>query len=125
MSSEAISLDGIIKGIVSIGASSILITLIVRYVTIIVLIILSPIAIMFAVNSCTYSLFSAWCKKLLVCILTQNIIAVILIIPLSFKNTDDVMYKVVLAGSMYLLYMINNFARELINIGGGINVRKQ
>ncbi len=124
MSSDAISIDGVIKGVISIGSSSILITLAIRYVTIIVLIIISPIAIMMAANDGTYSLFLAWIKSFLVSILTQNIIALILIIPLSFKNTDGTMYKIVLAGSMYMLYKINNFARELINISGGMNVRK-
>ena len=124
MSKDAISIDGIIKGVVSIGASSILITLLIRYVTIIVLIILSPIAIMLAVNSNTYSLFLTWLKTFLVNILTQNIIAIILIIPLSFKNTDEIMYKIVLAGSIYLLYKINTFSKELINITGDNYDRK-
>ena len=60
MSSDAISIDGVIKGVISIGASSILITLAIRYVTIIVLIILSPVAIMLAANDNTYSLFLAY-----------------------------------------------------------------
>lgn len=124
MSNDAVSIDGIIKGVVSVGASSMLITLLVRYVTIIVLIILSPIAIMLAANSSTYSLFLAWLRTFLINILTQNLISIILIIPLSFKNTDEIMYKVVLAGSMYLLCRITNFAREIINISGGANVRK-
>lgn len=124
MSNDAVSIDGIIKGVVSVGASSMLITLLVRYVTIIVLIILSPIAIMLAANSSTYSLFLAWLRTFLINVLTQNLIAIILIIPLSFKNTDEIMYKVVLAGSMYLLCRITNFAREIINISGGANVRK-
>ena len=124
MSSDAISIDGVIKGVISIGASSILITLAIRYVTIIVLIILSPVAIMLAANDNTYCLFLAWLKSFLISILTQNIIAVILIIPLSFKNTDGIMYKIVLVGSMYLLYKINNFVREIINISGGVNARK-
>ncbi|MBR6688620.1 MAG: hypothetical protein IKL68_01220 [Clostridia bacterium] len=124
MSKDAISIDGIIKGVVSIGASSILITLLIRYVTVIILIILSPIAIMLSVNSSTTSLFFAWLKSFLVNILSQNLIAIILIIPLSFKNTEEIMYKIILAGSIYLLYKINSFARELINISGGINARK-
>jgi hypothetical protein len=125
MSKDAVSIDGIIKGVFSIGASSILITLLVRYVTIIVLIILSPIAIMLAANSNTYSLFFAWLKTFLVNILMQNIIAIVLIIPLSFKNTDDIMYKIVLAGSIYLLYKINTFTKELISVTGDNYVRKQ
>ncbi len=121
MSNDAISVDGIIKGVVSLGASSILITFAIRYVTIMILILLSPIAIMFAASNNTYSLFFTWLKTFLINILTQNIIAVILAIPLSFKNTDEMMYKIVIVGSIYLLYKINTFVRELINISGGIN----
>lgn len=124
MGKDAVSIDGVIKGVVSIGASSMLITLAIRYVTIIILVILSPVAIMFAASGNTYSLFLAWIKSFLISILTQNIIAIVLIIPLSFKNAEDVMYKIVLAGSMYLLYKINTFSRELINITGGNGVRK-
>ena len=124
MSNDAVSIDGIIKGVVSLGASSILITLSIRYVTAIVLVLLSPIAIMFAASNNTYSLFLAWLKAFLINILTQNIIAVILIIPLSIKETSELMYKIVLVGSIYLLYKINTFARELINISGGANGRK-
>ena len=124
MSNDAVSVDGIIKGVVSLGASSILITLSIRYVTAIVLVLLSPIAIMFAASNNTYSLFLAWLKAFLINILTQNIIAVILIIPLSIKDTGELMYKIVLVGSIYLLYKINTFARELINISGGANGRK-
>ncbi len=124
MSNDAVSIDGIIKGVVSLGASSILITLAIRYVTIFILILLSPIAIMFAASNNTYSLFFTWVKTFLINILTQNIIAVILIIPISFKNTDELMYKIVLVGSIYLLYKINTFTRELINISGGVNGRK-
>ena len=124
MSNDAVSVDGIIKGVVSLGASSILITLSIRYVTAIVLVLLSPIAIMFAASNNTYSLFLAWLKAFLINILTQNIIAVILIIPLSIKETGELMYKIVLVGSIYLLYKINTFTRELINISGGANGRK-
>ena len=124
MSNDAVSVDGIIKGVVSLGASSILITLSIRYVTAIVLVLLSPIAIMFAASNNTYSLFLAWLKAFLINILTQNIMAVILIIPLSIKDTGELMYKIVLVGSIYLLYKINTFARELINISGGANGRK-
>ncbi|MBR6614022.1 MAG: hypothetical protein IKK84_04575, partial [Clostridia bacterium] len=58
-------------------------------------------------------------------LLMQNIVVVVLIIPLSFKNTDEIMYKIVLVGSIYLLYKINTFARELINISGGVNGGKR
>ena len=125
MSTDAVSIDGIIKGVVSIGASSMLINFAIRYVTIVILILLAPVAIMFAASNNTCSLFFAWLKTFLLNLLMQNIVVVVLIIPLSFKNTDEIMYKIVLVGSIYLLYKINTFARELINISGGVNGGKR
>lgn len=121
MSSDFLSLDGMIKGIISFGATSILLTLIIRYVTVIVLIIIAPIAFMLSASDVTYSLFFSWCKTLLVNLLTQHVIAVILIIPLALKKIDETMYKVILTGSVYLLYKINNFSKELLN---GWSIRK-
>ena len=121
MSSDFLSLDGMIKGVVSFGATSLLLTLIIRYVTIIILIIIAPVAFMLAASDATYSLFFSWCKTLLVNLLMQHIIAVILIIPLALKKTDETMYKVILTGSIYLLYKINNFSKELLS---GWSVRK-
>ena len=115
MSSDFLSLDGMIKGIVSFGATAILLTLVIRYVTIIFLIVISPVAFMLATNNVTYNLFFCWCKTFLVNLLMQHIIAVILIIPLATKNTDETMYKIVLTGSMYLLYKINSFSKELFS----------
>ena len=65
MSEEALSIDGVIKGVISFGATTLLITFAIRYVTVIVLTILSPIAIMFAASSATYGIFKSWWKMLL------------------------------------------------------------
>lgn len=121
MSSDFLSLDGMIKGIVSFGATAILLTIVIRYVTVIILIVISPVAFMLAASDATYSLFFSWCKALLVNLLMQQVIAVILIIPLATKKADETMYKIILAGSMYLLYRINNFSKELLS---GWSVKK-
>ena len=121
MVSDFLSLDGMIKGIVSFGATAILLTLIIRYVTVIILIVISPVAFMLAASDSTYSLFFSWCKTFLVNLLMQQVISVILIIPLALKKTDETMYKIVLTGSMYLLYRINNFSKELLS---GWSVKK-
>lgn len=121
MSSDFLSLDGMIKGVVSFGATAILLTLVVRYVTVIILIVISPVAFMLAASDVTYGLFFSWCKTLVVNLLMQQVISVILIIPLALKNTDETMYKIVLTGSIYLLYKINNFSKELLS---GWGVRK-
>lgn len=114
MSQEALSIDGIIKGVISFGATTILITFAIRYVTLIFLILVSPIAIMFAASGATYGVFKSWVKMLCVNLFVQNVVVIILMIPLSVKDVDDDLFKIILVGSIYLLYRINNFSREFL-----------
>lgn len=125
MSEEALSIDGIIKGVISFGATTILITFAIRYVIVIFLILISPIAIMFAASDATYGIFKSWTKMLCGNLLIQNVVIIILIIPLSVKNVDSNLYKIILVGSIYLLYRINNFSKEFLgNISEQIIRRK-
>ena len=125
MSQEALSVDGIVKGVISFGATTILITFAIRYVTLIFLILVSPIAIMFAASSSTYGIFKSWIKMLCGNLLMQNIVIIVLMIPLSVKGTDNNLFKIILVGSIYLLYRINNFSKEFLgNISEQIVRRK-
>lgn len=125
MSQEALSIDGIIKGVISFGATTILITFAIRYVTLIFLIFISPITIMFAASSSTYGIFKSWIKMLCSQLLIQNIVIIILMIPLSVKNVDNNLFRIILVGSVYLLYKINNFSKEFLgNISEQIVRRK-
>ena len=125
MSKEALSVDGVIKGVVSFGATSILITFAIRYVTLVFLILISPIAIMFAASSATYGIFKSWVRMLCGNLLIQNVVIVILMIPLSVKQADNNIFRIILVGSIYLLYRINNFSKEFLgNISEQIVRRK-
>ena len=114
MGNEALSIDGIIKGIISFGATSILIAFSIRYVTVIFLILVSPLAIMFIASPITSGIFKSWMKMFITNLLLQNIVIIILMIPLSLKETNDNMFKIVLVGSIYLLYKINNFTKDFL-----------
>lgn len=125
MSEEALSIDGIIKGVISFGATTILITFSIRYVTLIFLILVSPVAIMFAASSATYGVFKSWAKMLCGNLMIQNIVVLILMIPLGVKSEDNNLYRIILVGSIYLLYKINNFSKEFLgNISEQIVRRK-
>lgn len=125
MSEEALSIDGIIKGVISFGATTILITFAIRYVTVIFLVLVSPIAIMFASSSVTYGIFKSWTKMFCGNLLMQNIVVIILMIPLSVREIDNDLFKIILVGSIYLLYRINNFSKEFLgNISEQIVRRK-
>ena len=114
MSEEALSIDGIIKGVVSFGATTILISFAIRYVTLIFLIIVAPIIIMFACSSATSGIFKSWLKIFVTNLFVQHIALIILIIPLMFKGTKSEMFKIILVGSIYLLYKINNFTKDFL-----------
>ena len=114
MSSEALSIDGVIKGVISFGATTILISFAIRYVTLIFLLIVTPLAIMFASSDATYGIFKSWLKIFLTNLLVQNVVLIILMIPLALKGTNDESFKIILVGSIYLLYRINNFTKEFL-----------
>jgi len=115
MTDTVISLDGAIKGIVSFGVISLLFTFAIRYVTVIFLIIITPIAIMLAINDSTFGIFVKWCKLLFFNLFIQNIVIIIITIPLCIESTDTVIFKVILVGSIYILYKIKTFAGEMLN----------
>lgn len=113
MNSELLSLDGLIKGVISFGSVSILLNFAIRYVTIIFLIIISPLAFVTLGNNLTSGIFKTWFKIFLINLLTQVIVKLVIFIPIMYKNVNNIMYKIVLVGSIYILYKINSFAKEL------------
>lgn len=115
MTDTALSLDGVIKGMVSFGVVSLVFTFAIRYVTVIFLIIISPIAIMLAINDSTFGIFVKWCKTFITNLFIQNIVILVITIPLCIEDTESVIFKVILVGSIYILYKIKNFATDLLN----------
>lgn len=113
MSTEFISLDGVIKGLISFGTVTLVINFSIRYVTTVFLILISPIAIMLGISNVTYGVFKSWCKILITNLLIQEIVIILLIIPLSFKKIDTNMFKIIMVGTIYLLYRINTLSKEL------------
>lgn len=113
MSSDLISLNGIIKGMISFGAVSVLINFSIRYVTIIFLIIISPLAFICLASDLSIGVFKSWIKILCINLFTQIIVKIIILIPIAYQDTSHTMYKIILVGSIYLIYKINNFTKEL------------
>lgn len=115
MKNDLLSLDGIIKGVISFGAVSILINFSIRYVTIIFLLIISPIAFVTMSSELTNGIFKAWGKIFVTNLITQVIVKLIIFIPIMYKDINSLMYKIILVGSIYMLYNINNFTREILS----------
>lgn len=113
MKSNLFSIDGLIKGIISFGIVSVLVNFSIRYVTVIFLILISPLAIMSSIAGITHGFFRSWIKMFTVNMMMQIVIKFVLIIPLVYKEVNTIMYKIVLVGSIYLIYKITTFTKEL------------
>ena len=111
---DILSLNGIVKGTISFGAIAILINFSIRYVTVIFLIIVSPLAIMCLSSDVTSGIFYTWGKMLLVSLLVQIVIKILIIIPMSYKDVNSLIFKIILVGTIYIIYKINNFVNELL-----------
>ncbi|MDF2865920.1 MAG: hypothetical protein K0R72_738 [Clostridia bacterium] len=113
MKNDLLSLDGIIKGVISFGAITILINFSIRYVTAIFLIIIFPLSLVTLISNITSGIFKSYFKFLTVTLLTQIIVKLVILIPLMYKDIDSIMYKIILVGSIYIIYKINTFVKEL------------
>lgn len=114
MNSDLLSLNGIIKGMISFGAVSVLINFSIRYVTVIFLILISPFAFVSLASDLSCDFFKVWMKLLVTNLFVQIIVKLLLLIPLSYQNTSHTMYKIILVGTIYLIYKINNFTKEIL-----------
>lgn len=113
MKSDVLSLDGIIKGMISFGAISVLINFSIRYVTVIFLVIISPFALVSLASDLSVEFFKTWIKLFITNLLVQIVVKLFILIPLMYKHTNSVMYKIILVGTIYLIYKINNFSKEI------------
>ncbi|MNI99747.1 hypothetical protein D3C73_1589090 [compost metagenome] len=57
--------------------------------------------------------FKTWLKLFIVNMLVQIITKIFLIIPLVYKDTNSLMYKIILVGSIYLIYKVTYFTKDL------------
>lgn len=113
MKNDFLSLDGLIKGVISFGAITILINFSIRYVTVIFLILVFPLILTTLTSSITSGIFKSYFKILIVTLLTQVIVKLVILIPLIYKDVDNIMYKIILVGSIYIIYRINTFVKDL------------
>lgn len=113
MKTDFLSLNGIIKGIISFGSISVLINFSIRYVTIIILFMISPFCFGCLSSELTIGIFKAWIKMFITTLLTQIIVKFVIFIPIIYKSVNSQFYKIILVGSIYVLYKINNISREL------------
>ncbi len=119
------SVEGIIKGTTTISLVNLITVYAVRYVTIKILILISPFAILSLCLENTSVLFKLWFRNLLSMLFIQIIVSIILLILFSVDyNSNDLMIKFIYIGGIYCLLKANSFVREFM-MGAGISTSVQ
>lgn len=113
------SLDGLMKGFVSIGLLNLAISYSIRYVLIKVFIIFAPFAFISLVNHNTSWIFKSWIKLFISLLSLQLLVSLILLISFSIKfDSSDMFSKFVYMGSIYALIKSNSFIKDFM---GGLS----
>lgn len=113
------SLDGLMKGFVSVGLLNLAISYSIRYILIKVFIIFSPFAFISLVTHNTSWIFKSWLKLFVSLLSLQLLVSLILLISFSIKfNASDMFSKFVYMGSIYALIRSNSFIKDFM---GGLS----
>lgn len=113
------SLDGLMKGFVSVGLLNLAISYSIRYVLIKVFIIFAPFAFISLVNHNTFWIFKSWIKLFISLLSLQILVSLILLISFSIKfDSSDMFSKFVYMGSIYALIRSNSFIKDFM---GGLS----
>ena len=113
------SIDGLIKGTLSISLINLVFSYSLRYILIKVFILLSPFAILSLTINSTSWFFKAWFKNLFALLFIQIIISLILLVLFSMDySSTNLFTKFIYIGGIYSLIQANSFVREFI---GGVS----
>ena len=113
------TVDGFIKGILSVSLLNLVFSYSLRYIFIKVFVLITPFAFLSLMLSNTSWFFKAWLKNLFSLIFLQIIVSIILLLMFSvdFSNTD-LFNKFIYVGGMYALVRANSLIRDFI---GGVS----
>lgn len=112
------SLDGIIKGTISISLLNLVLSYSFRYILIKVFVLLTPFAFLSNCLSSTSWFFKSWFKNSFSLLFIQIIISIILLLLFSIDYSSNLFSKFVYIGGMYALIKSNSFVRDFI---GGVS----
>ena len=113
------SIDGLIKGILSVSLLNLVFSYSFRYMMIKLFVLLSPFAFLSLSLPSTSWFFKAWFKNLFSLLFLQIIISLVLLLLFStpFASTD-LLSKFIYLGGIYVLIKANSFIRDFI---GGVS----
>ena len=116
---DIFSLDGLIKGTLSISLLNLVFSYSLRYILIKVFILLSPFAFLSLTLDKTSWFFKTWLRNLFSLLFTQIVVSIVLLILFSLDYTSiNLFCKFIYVGGIYALIKTNSLVRDFI---GGIS----
>lgn len=113
------SLDGLIKGTLTISLLNLVFTYSLRYIMVKVFVLLSPFAFISLSTNTTSWFFKAWLKNMFSLLFIQIIVSFVLLILFSMDySSSNLLTKFIYVGGIYALIKANSFVREFI---GGVS----
>ena len=117
------SLDGLIKGTLTVSLLSLVFSYALRFIMIKIFILIGPFAFLTLAQNSTSSFFKSWIKNLFSLLFIQIIVAIVLLIMFSMDfSTNNLLNKILYVGGIYALIRVNSFVKEFI---GGISTNVQ
>lgn len=117
------SLDGIIKGTLTVSLLNLVFSYSLRYVMIKILILLSPFAFLSLIMENTAHFFRSWYRNIFSLLFVQIIVSIILLLLFSMDfSKANLLNKFIYIGGIYALIRANSIVRELF---GGMSTSVQ
>lgn len=112
------SIDGLIRGFISVGLFRLIFTYSFRYVLIKVWILISPFAILSLILNSTSWFFKTWIRNFMAFLLVQVFISFVLLIAFSTNYSDNILSKLIIVGCIYAFIKANQLVKDWL---GGIS----
>lgn len=120
---DIFTIDGIIKGTLTISLLNLVFSYSLRYVLIKIFILISPFAFLSLLLERTSSFFKSWYKNLFSLLFIQLIVSIVLLLLFSMDySKQNLVNKFIYIGGIYALIRANGIVRELF---GGISTSVQ
>lgn len=117
------TLDGLIKGTLTVSLLNLVFSYSLRYILIKVFILISPFAFLSLSLSTTSYFFKSWYRSLFSLLFIQIIVAIVLLILFSMDySKESILNKFIYLGGIYALTRANSIVKELF---GGVSTTVQ
>lgn len=112
------SIDGLIKGSLTISLLNLVFSYSFRYIMVKIFILLAPFAFLSLTTNSTSWFFRSWFRNLFSLLFIQDIVSLVLLILFSIDYSSNLFTKFIYVGGIYSLIKANSFVREFI---GGVS----